>query len=432
MARSVEVPIQVQVTIELTGRMLPGTEIAAALAALDPMRPDVIGLNCATGPTEMGEHLRHLSQHARIPISVLPNAGLPSVVDGAHYDLTAEEFVDHQRASSTSSASRSSAAAAAPRPSTSALAERGVRRHRAPGTPPDERASRRSTAPGALDAGRQFLMIGERTNANGSKAFREAMLDADWDTCVAMAKDQVRDGATSSTCASTTWAATAPPTWTRSPALRHPVDGAARARLHRARGARGRAAVARAAAAILNSANLEDGDGPRAPASTGVQAGQGVRRRGHLPAHRRGGPGPHVEWKMRVAHRIHDLAVEHLRAGDVGDLIFDASPSRSPPATTTCARRHRDHRGDPAHQGRAPRRAHDPRRVERVVRPVAGGAPRAQLGVPPRVRQGRARLGDRARAKILPLAASPRSSASVPRPHLRPPRGGAGRRCPAA
>ena len=61
------VPIQVQVTIELTGRMLPGTEIGAALTALDAMRPDVIGLNCATGPAEMGEPLRHLSQHSRLP-----------------------------------------------------------------------------------------------------------------------------------------------------------------------------------------------------------------------------------------------------------------------------------------------------------------------------------------------------------------------------
>ena len=90
-----QVPLQVQVTIELTGRMLPGTEISAALAAIDPMRPDVIGLNCATGPSEMGEHLRHLSQHARMPISVLPNAGLPSVVDGKmHYDLGPEDFRD--------------------------------------------------------------------------------------------------------------------------------------------------------------------------------------------------------------------------------------------------------------------------------------------------------------------------------------------------
>src|SRR5690606_4971064 len=77
-----ELPIQLQVTIELTGRMLPGTEIQAALAALEPLRPDVIGINCATGPAEMGEHLRVLSQHSRVPISCLPNAGLPSVVDG--------------------------------------------------------------------------------------------------------------------------------------------------------------------------------------------------------------------------------------------------------------------------------------------------------------------------------------------------------------
>src|SRR5204863_4814532 len=74
-----EVPLQVQVTIELTGRMLPGTEIGAALTALEALRPDVIGLNCATGPSEMGEQLRHLSQQARMPISCLPNAGLPSV-----------------------------------------------------------------------------------------------------------------------------------------------------------------------------------------------------------------------------------------------------------------------------------------------------------------------------------------------------------------
>ena len=92
-----EVPIQAQVTMELTGTMLPGTEIGAALAALDAVRPDVIGINCATGPAEMSEHLRYLSQHARMPISCLPNAGLPSVVDGKmHYDLTPEQLVEHQ------------------------------------------------------------------------------------------------------------------------------------------------------------------------------------------------------------------------------------------------------------------------------------------------------------------------------------------------
>src|SRR3546814_19130258 len=87
-----EVPIQVQVTMEVTGTMLPGTEIGAALAALDAMRPAVIGINCATGPAEMSEHLRYLSQHARMPIACLPHAGKPSGVDGPmHYDLTPDQ-----------------------------------------------------------------------------------------------------------------------------------------------------------------------------------------------------------------------------------------------------------------------------------------------------------------------------------------------------
>ncbi len=83
-------------TIETTGRMLMGTEIGAALTTLDALRPDVIGLNCATGPAEMSEHLRYLSQRGRVPISVLPNAGLPSVVEGRmHYDLTPADLAEH-------------------------------------------------------------------------------------------------------------------------------------------------------------------------------------------------------------------------------------------------------------------------------------------------------------------------------------------------
>src|SRR5438132_2263773 len=90
------VPLMVQVTMETTGRMLVGSEIGAALTALEALRPDVIGLNCATGPREMTEHLRHLSQYARTPISCLPNAGLPSVVEGKmHYDLTPDDLAEH-------------------------------------------------------------------------------------------------------------------------------------------------------------------------------------------------------------------------------------------------------------------------------------------------------------------------------------------------
>jgi 5-methyltetrahydrofolate--homocysteine methyltransferase len=95
----VEVPIMVQVTVETTGRLLVGSEIGAALTALEALRPDVIGLNCATGPTEMTEHLRYLAQHSRTYLSCLPNAGLPSIVDGhTHYDLTPEGLADaHDR-----------------------------------------------------------------------------------------------------------------------------------------------------------------------------------------------------------------------------------------------------------------------------------------------------------------------------------------------
>src|SRR3954454_16608928 len=89
------VPIQLQVTMENTGRMLIGTEIGAALTALEAMQPDIFGINCATGPTEMHEHLRHLSRHSALPISCLPNAGLPSVKDGKmHYDVGPDQLAE--------------------------------------------------------------------------------------------------------------------------------------------------------------------------------------------------------------------------------------------------------------------------------------------------------------------------------------------------
>jgi 5-methyltetrahydrofolate--homocysteine methyltransferase len=93
-----QVPLQVQVTMETTGRMLVGSEIGAALTSILAMKPDVFGLNCATGPGEMQEHLRYLSQTCPVPISVLPNAGLPSVVDGhTHYDLTPDDLARFHR-----------------------------------------------------------------------------------------------------------------------------------------------------------------------------------------------------------------------------------------------------------------------------------------------------------------------------------------------
>src|SRR5918998_1924628 len=88
-----DLPVIVHVTVETTGTMLLGTEIGAALTALEPLGIDLIGLNCATGPAEMSEHLRYLSQRARVPLSVMPNAGLPELAaGGATYPLTPPEL----------------------------------------------------------------------------------------------------------------------------------------------------------------------------------------------------------------------------------------------------------------------------------------------------------------------------------------------------
>ena len=191
------VPIMVQVTMETTGRMLVGTEIGAALTALEAMRPDVIGLNCATGPEEMTEHLRYLAQHARTPLSCLPNAGLPSVVDGhTHYDLTPEGLAEaHERNVSEFGLNIVGGCCGTTPAHLRAVCERLGRRtplSRAPEFEPGC-SSIYSHVPFRQELA--YLAVGERTNANGSKAFREAMLAADWDTCVRMAREQVKEGA---------------------------------------------------------------------------------------------------------------------------------------------------------------------------------------------------------------------------------------------
>ena len=90
-----DLPLIAQVTIETTGSMLLGSEIGAALTALEPLGIDLIGLNCATGPGEMSEHLRYLAGHAAVPLSCMPNAGLPVLTaDGAHYPLTPGQLAD--------------------------------------------------------------------------------------------------------------------------------------------------------------------------------------------------------------------------------------------------------------------------------------------------------------------------------------------------
>ncbi|MEZ5381867.1 MAG: methionine synthase [Microthrixaceae bacterium] len=320
-----DVPIQVQVTIELTGRMLPGTEISAALVALDAMGPDVIGINCATGPVEMAEHVRHLAQASRVPIAVLPNAGLPSVVDGKmHYDLTAEQFVEHQTrfveelgvtivggcCGTDPSYIRPLAEAVGGRPATWE-----------PGEFEPGATSIYSLVPFEQDA--SFMIIGERTNANGSKRFREAMLEADWDTCVKMAKDQVKEGAhVLDVCvdyvgrdgvADMEEIASRFATQSTAPLVLDSTEPEVMEAGLRWMGGR----------AILNSANLEDGEaeGSRLDRVMKLAAQYGAAVICLLIDER--GQARDVEWKVAIAHRIHDLAVNRYGL-EPSDLIFDA------------------------------------------------------------------------------------------------------------
>ncbi|MET8355201.1 methionine synthase [Micromonospora sp. NPDC005206] len=190
------VPIICHVAVETTGTMLVGSEIGAALAAIEPLGVDLIGLNCSTGPAEMSEHLRYLSQHSRIPLSVMPNAGLPVLTaDGAYFPLTPVELADAlERFSSEYGVGLVGGCCGTTPEHIRVLAERlhGVT---AASREPRHEAGVSSVyhpVPFAQDA--SVLMVGERTNANGSKAFREAMLAGDWRACVEIARSQARDG----------------------------------------------------------------------------------------------------------------------------------------------------------------------------------------------------------------------------------------------
>ncbi|MEV0601522.1 methionine synthase [Streptomyces sp. NPDC050315] len=196
-ATGTNLPVICSVTVETTGTMLLGSEIGAALTALEPLGIDMIGLNCATGPAEMSEHLRYLARHSRVPISCMPNAGLPVLgKDGAHYPLTPGELADAQE---TFVGEYGLSLVGGCCGTTPEHLRQVVERVR--GAAPTAReprpepgaASLYQTVPFRQDT--SYLAIGERTNANGSKKFREAMLDGRWDDCVEMARDQIREGA---------------------------------------------------------------------------------------------------------------------------------------------------------------------------------------------------------------------------------------------
>ena len=192
-----DVVLIAQVTVETTGTMLMGSEIGAALNALEPLDIDLIGLNCATGPAEMSEHLRVLSKNSTVDISVMPNAGLPILKDGgASYPLTPvelanflSEFVDSYGITLVGGCCGTTPEHLAE------VVKKLDRRPKKIRTVTPEIGASSLYQFVAFRQDNAYMSIGERTNANGSKAFREALLAEDWQSCIEIARDQIRDGA---------------------------------------------------------------------------------------------------------------------------------------------------------------------------------------------------------------------------------------------
>ncbi|MFN5161257.1 MAG: methionine synthase [Cyanobacteriota bacterium] len=202
-------PLMVSVTMETTGTMLVGSDIAAVVAILEPFRIDVLGLNCATGPEQMKEHIRYLSDHSPFVVSCIPNAGLPENIGGvAHYRLTPLEmkmqllhFVEDLGVQVIGGCCGTTPAHIAALAELAADLRPADRQVRQPVDQQGRPALRYEPAAASLygvtpyHQDNSFLIIGERLNASGSKKVRELLAEEDWDGLVAVARGQVKENA---------------------------------------------------------------------------------------------------------------------------------------------------------------------------------------------------------------------------------------------
>ncbi len=193
----IKLPVITQVTIETFGTMLNGTEISAALTTLEPFPIDVIGMNCGTGPKNMPEYLRYLCDNAPIPVSVLPNAGLPEVLDGKmHYDETPESFTKQIIHFARDFGANIVGGCCGTTPAHLKLVVEEMQR-----ISPKERNAKLVPSASSIffqqpyTQDNSFLIIGERVNASGSKKMRDLLDKEDWDGLVSLAKEQEREGA---------------------------------------------------------------------------------------------------------------------------------------------------------------------------------------------------------------------------------------------
>lgn len=195
--RRVRIPVIVQVTIETFGTMLNGTEISAALTALEPFPIDVIGMNCGTGPDQMTENVKYLCETSPFPVSVLPNAGLPDVKDGKQfYPETPEDFARKIEHFASDFGVNIVGGCCGTTPAHLKLVVEKMQ-----GLPPKQRNPKFTPSASSIYISQpyiqdnSFLIVGERVNASGSKKMRELLQGENWDGLVQLAKEQEREGA---------------------------------------------------------------------------------------------------------------------------------------------------------------------------------------------------------------------------------------------
>ncbi len=383
------VAIIASVSLDVTGRMLLGTDVGAVLAILESLRVDIVSLNCSTGPEHMREPIRYITSHTTLPVACIPNAGLPINVDGrAHYPLEPvpmatelASFVHEYGVNIVGGCCGSTnehirelvqRVGAAPRAKREAI----------------DTEPRLASSMHAIELRQQPapLLIGERVNAQGSRAVKRLLLADDYDGILGVARTQVEGGAHAlDLCVAVTERSDeADQMRTVVKTLQMSIDAPlvidstdadvihAALELYPGRG-------------IVNSVNLENGR---------------VRCDAVLPLVRdhgacvialtidEQGMARTAERKLEIARRIHDLARDEFGL-QPDQLMFDA-------LTFTLATGEaewielgaRDHRGHPHHQARTARRPHGARRVERLVRSRAAHAPGAQQRLPASLRRG--------------------------------------------
>jgi 5-methyltetrahydrofolate--homocysteine methyltransferase len=198
-----EQPIFVQMTVETTGTLLVGADVAAAMTVIEALDVPLIGFNCATGPQEMAEHIKLLAENWSGRISVQPNAGLPELHHGhAHYPLSPKELAHWQERFVIEDGVNLIGGCCGTEAQHIAALDAMLRRLANEGTRPRRKERRSISMPAigslyaqtALRQENTYLSIGERCNANGSKRFRLAQEKGDWDDCVALAREQVKEG----------------------------------------------------------------------------------------------------------------------------------------------------------------------------------------------------------------------------------------------